>query len=189
MMLTPPLSKSTPPKRSSIAGSYIFLLLVVVVFVVSFVFEPERTSDALSFSSEMAKKILPIMGVVIGLLFLNTLLVKPKWVRKHVGHGSGWKGWLVAVGGGIMSMGPIYVWYEVLHELQQKGMRTSLIAAFLYARSVKPQMLPLLIYYFGWLYALVLITYLIIFSVFNGMLTARLSVGAGNHVEEDGKKV
>jgi uncharacterized membrane protein YraQ (UPF0718 family) len=80
----------------------------------------------------------------------------------------------IAVIGGALSMGPIYVWYGILQDFQRKGMRISLIASFLYARSVKPQLLPLMIYYFGWLYAAVLVFYLIIFSVLNGFVTERL---------------
>ncbi|MCK5916254.1 MAG: hypothetical protein KAG92_08955, partial [Deltaproteobacteria bacterium] len=98
-------------------------------------------------------------------------------------HDSGWKGVFIAIIGGALSMGPIYIWYGVLEEFQKKGMRTALIASFLYARSVKPQLLPLMIYYFGWLYAFVLVFYLLIFSVFNGLLTERMMGTAEDHVE------
>ncbi len=166
-------NQQSSDKKESVFGAYLFLLIVVMIYFVVFLFDSSRTLVALQFSSGMLKKLLPVLGLVSCFVFLNNLLVKPSWVKHHVGHESGWKGVSIAIIGGALSMGPIYVWYGVLQEFQQKGMRTSLIASFLYARSVKPQLLPLMIYYFGWLYALVLVFYLIIFSVFNGVLTER----------------
>ena len=161
-------------KKESVWKAYIFLLVVVIVYLIVFFLDPDRTAGALQFSSNMLQKLVPILLVVSCFMFLNNLLVKPSWVKNHVGDDSGWKGMFIAVVGGTLSMGPIYVWYGILEELQKKGMRTSLIASFLYARSVKPQLLPLMIYYFGWIYALVLVVYLIIFSVLNGVVTGRM---------------
>jgi len=176
-------SQQSSGKKESVYGVYLFLLIVVIVYLVIFLFDSDRTLVALQFSSGMLKKLLPVLGLVSGFMFLNNLLMKPSWVKNHVGHDSGWKGVFIAIIGGTLSMGPIYVWYGILQEFQRKGMRTSLIASFLYARSVKPQLLPLMIYYFGWLYALVLVFYLIIFSVFNGLLTERMMGSAGDHVK------
>lgn len=161
-------------KKESAWKAYIFLLVVVILYLIAFLFDFDRTAGALQFSLNMLKKLVPILTVVSAFMFLNNLLVKPSWVKNHVGDDSGWKGMFIAVVGGTLSMGPIYVWYGILEELQKKGMRTSLIASFLYARSVKPQLLPLMIYYFGWIYALVLVVYLIIFSVLNGVVTGRM---------------
>ena len=49
-------------------------------------------------------------------------------------------------------------------------MRTALAGVFLYTRSVKLPFIPLMVYYFGGLYTVVLTTYLIIFSVVTGMV-------------------
>ena len=54
-------------------------------------------------------------------------------------------------------------------------MRRALIATFLYSRSVKIAMLPLMILYFGLGYTVILCSYLIIFSVLNGALTEYFS--------------
>ena len=170
-------------KKESIWGAYLFLLVVILIYLVIFLFDFDRSFVALQFSLGMLKKLLPILGLVSCFMFLNNLLVKPSWVKNHVGHDSGWKGMFIAITGGTLSMGPIYVWYGILQELQEKGMRTSLIASFLYARSVKPQLLPLMVYYFGWLYALVLVIYLIIFSVLNGVVTERMMNSARNHIK------
>ena len=177
------VKKKSGEKKESARNVYFFLLIVMVIYLVVFLLDSSRTLVALQFSLGMLKKLLPILGLVSCFMFLNNMLVKPSWVKNHVGHDSGWKGMSIAIVGGTLSMGPIYVWYGILQELQEKGMRTSLIASFLYARSVKPQLLPLMIYYFGWLYALVLVFYLIIFSVFNGLLTEKMMGSTGDHVK------
>ncbi|NOQ91068.1 MAG: hypothetical protein GQ549_09010, partial [Gammaproteobacteria bacterium] len=76
--------------------------------------------------------------------------------------------------GGMLSLGPIYPWYAMLGELQQKGMRNGLIAAFLYSRAVKLPLLPLIIHYFGVTYTLVLCLYLIGFSIISGIVVEKL---------------
>ena len=53
-------------------------------------------------------------------------------------------------------MGPIYSWFPLLKELREKGADVSLIAVFLGNRAVKPFLLPVMISYFGWAYALLL---------------------------------
>ncbi len=169
-----PGTKRHSKKKESIWSIYYFLLLVVLIYLITFLFAPARTFTALHFSLEMLKRLLPILALVSCFMFLNNLLIKPGWVKNHVGEGSGWKGVLIAVVGGIVSMGPVYVWYGFLADLQKKGMRTSLVASFLYARSIKPQLLPLMVYYFGWLYTFVLVVYLVIFSVLNGFVTGKM---------------
>lgn len=166
-------------KNEFSATAYVFLLIVVILYAGAFILAPERAGNAFQFSLNMLKQLVPILGIVCCLIFLNNLLVKPSWVENHVGLNSGLKGQAIAVVGGILSMGPIYVWYEILKDLNNKGMRTRLIASFLYARSVKPQLLPLMVHYFGWVYTLILSFYLIIFSVLNGWLTERLSFRPG----------
>jgi hypothetical protein len=53
-------------------------------------------------------------------------------------------------------------------------MRTALTAVFLYSRAIKLPLLPLMIYYFGLPYTLILCLYLVAFAVINGILVERL---------------
>lgn len=115
-----------------------------------------------------------VLILVFGLLFLSNLLLTPKVVKGWLGHTSGWKGWLLAVSGGILSSGPIYLWYPLLAELEKHGMRPAFTATFLYNRAVKPALLPLLIVYFGMTYTTILTIYMIIFSVMQGIIIERI---------------
>ena len=55
--------------------------------------------------------------------------------------------------------------------MREKGMKTGLAAAFLYNRAVKVPLLPLMVFYFGVAFTVVLTVYMIIFSVVVGYLT------------------
>jgi uncharacterized membrane protein YraQ (UPF0718 family) len=92
----------------------------------------------------------------------------PKTVSKYVGKRSGIKGWFLAISTGILSHGPIYVWYPLLKDLRDKGMRNGLIATFLYSRAIKIPLLPLMVYYFGLLFMVVLLPYIVIASLVEG---------------------
>ena len=99
---------------------------------------------------------------------ITNYFVSPKAVSKHVGKGSGVKGWSLAVLAGILIHGPIYVWYPLLKELRDKGMRSGLVAVFLYNRAIKIPLLPLMVFYFGTVFVAVLSMYMVIASIFEG---------------------
>lgn len=166
----PKQSSQIESKKISISGGYRFLLTACLIYLVSFFVAPERAADSFQFSLNILVKLLPMMVFVFVLMFVSNLLIKPQWVKAHLGHDSGIKGYLIALVGGIFSIGPIYVWFEFLKDLQQKGMRRGLIATFIYARCIKPQLLPMMVLYFGWTYTLILEFYLLIFSLLHGWL-------------------
>jgi uncharacterized membrane protein YraQ (UPF0718 family) len=137
---------------------------------------PDATTQSLGLFARVMYQVLPILGLVFLLLFLANLVLQPKWIRRYLGKGSGTRGWLAAVLGGMFSLGPIYPWYAMLGELQEKGMRRALIAAFLYSRAVKLPLLPLMIHYFGVAYTVILCLYLLVFSVLSGIVVEKLTL-------------
>jgi len=62
----------------------------------------------------------------------------------------------------------------MLAEFRMHGAKNSLLAAFLYNRNVKIHFLPVMIYYFGLRYSLIVSVYIILFSVVKGLLIERL---------------
>jgi len=90
------------------------------------------------------------------------------------GKGAGVKGWLIAIFGGILSTGPIYLWYPLLSDLKEKGMKDSFIATFLYNRAVKIPLMPMMIFYFGISFTAILTIYIVIFSIINGFCVDKL---------------
>jgi uncharacterized membrane protein YraQ (UPF0718 family) len=117
---------------------------------------------------------LPVLALVFALLFVFDLLLNPQRVAQHLGRPGRVRGWLIALGAGILSAGPIYAWYPLLAELRGKGMRASTAAVFLYARAIKLPLLPLLYHYFGTAYSVVLSLYLAGFALLSGVVMERL---------------
>ncbi|MFC1846098.1 hypothetical protein ACFLYM_01620 [Chloroflexota bacterium] len=89
-------------------------------------------------------------------MILLNLFLKPAQIARFLGRGAGIKGILLSAAAGIVSTGPIYVWYPLLADLREKGAGNSPIAIFLYNRAVKPFLLPVMITFFGWVYVVIL---------------------------------
>ncbi|HEC95326.1 MAG TPA: permease [Thermoplasmatales archaeon] len=147
-----------------------FLGFVLILYIILFFFNTEKTYGSLQVSLNIIVQILPILFLVIFLIGVSNYFLKPKTVLKYLGKESGVKGWLLAITMGIVSHGPIYTWYPLLKELRNHGMRTGLLAVFLYNRAVKIPLLPIMIYYFGVVFVVVLTVYMIIASVIEGKL-------------------
>lgn len=156
-------------------GGWLFLAMVLITYGLLSLVNPTATSQSLTFFTHVMLQVLPVLALVFLLLFIANLVLKPEWIRRYLGSGSGIKGWLAAILGGMLSLGPIYPWYAMMAELRQKGMRNALIAAFLYSRAVKLPLLPLMIHYFGMAYTLILCVYLVIFSIISGIVIEKLT--------------
>ena len=164
-----------------IGGSWLFLMAVTLLYLATAFFDTQAAWRGLAIFSKLFVKILPTLVFVFGLLFISNLLIDTQTVVRHLGKGAKKGAWLIAVVGGIISAGPIYLWYPLLSDLKDKGMRMSLIAVFLYNRAVKIPLLPMMIYYFGVRVVAILTVYMILFSILNGLIVEKiLSIGGGN---------
>jgi uncharacterized membrane protein YraQ (UPF0718 family) len=103
-------------------------------------------------------------------MLFNELIISPESVKKFLGENSGWKGMLVTSIFGILSVGPVYVWFPLLDNLRKDGLTNKLIAIFMYNRAVKLQLLPVMILYFGVRYSVVFTLFIIFSSFFIGAI-------------------
>lgn len=147
-----------------------FLLAVVLVYLAVAVFDFPYFFSALWETAKMFVRIVPIFGIVLVIMILVNLFLSSEKIKKHLGEGSGWKAWLYSIGAGILVSGPPYVLYPLLSELKKNGMKNSLLAVFLYNRDVKIPFLPVMIFYFGLPFTVVISTYIVLFSILNGIL-------------------
>jgi len=145
-----------------------FLGVVVLLYLFLFLIRPENTWKSLKASGDMLVHIFPVLLLII--IFMGTMshFINPKTVSKYVGKNSGIKGWLLSISTGILSHGPIYAWYPLLRDLRNQGMRSGLIAVFLYNRAIKIPLLPLMVYYFGMPFVTILTAFIIIASIGQG---------------------
>lgn len=160
--------------KEKISFQWLFCLIMIIIFGLVFLLNPNIGNQSWQYFIGLIKKIAPLLLIVFALLFILNLAIQPKTVIKYLGGKSGIKGWLIAIIGGIISSGPIYLWYPLLADLKEMGTRHSLIAAFLYNRAIKIPFMPVLVFYFGWTFTVVLTFYLIIFSIINGLVVEKL---------------
>jgi len=156
-------------KGKRISGSYRFLLTVLVLYAVVGCLRPELALTALTGFAGMLFKVLPILAVVFVFL-LGINLLGPERIRKQLGRESGGKGWLIAAVAGIFISGPPYLLYPLLGELRKQGVRDAFLGVILYNRNVKIPFVPVMIYYFGIAYTLILSTYILLFAFLNGKI-------------------
>ena len=123
------MKRNNAIKIVSIAAYILFL-------IISFAFEfnpgKEIGHNFLSFSVEMLK-ILPAAFILIGLF---EVWVKKETVEKHLGEGSGIRGyvWVILLAG--TTVGGLYVAFPVAYALYSKGARLSVIFTYIGAAAI-----------------------------------------------------
>lgn len=166
------------PNRNApvrVSGLY-FLALVLLAYLLLLITTPDKAFAALAASWLVLAKLLPVLIVVIALLGLFNYFFNPKKMAKFLGSESGLRGWVIAVTGGILSHGPVYIWFPLLSDLRSHGTKMGLIAAFIYVRAIKLPWIPLMVEYFGWPFTIIISIYLIIAGVVQGLLIDLLYV-------------
>ena len=150
-----------------------FLGIVILCYAIVAFIQLSMMVSALHIALLLLEKVLPVMGCVFLLMILTNLFISPQSITRYVSKTSGPRRWVAAIAGGIISTGPMYLWYALLKDLMCKGMSKGVVAAFLYARAIKPFLLPLMVYYFGWKYTAVLTAVMIVISLLQGLLVEK----------------
>lgn len=160
--------------EKSMYGTY-FLAVVLSLYGILILLSPASLGSCLESSLSIFVKIIPVFVMVFIIMASFNYFITPKQMAGYLGKGSGIKGWLIAVVTGIISTGPIYMWYPLLNDLQQKGARNGFVAVFLYNRAVKPALIPMIVMFFGLKYTIILTVVMIIISLLQGMLVEKMT--------------
>jgi len=166
--------KTEKKKKENKHGGAYFLGIIFLLYLILFLLKPEKIQESLKISGNIFIQIVPWFFLIIFLMGTINYFVTPKTVLKYVGKGSGIKGYFLAIFTGILSHGPIYAWYPLLRDLRNQGMKSGLIAVFLYNRSIKIPLLPFMAYYFSWPFVVTLICFIIIASIVQGQIIQRI---------------
>jgi uncharacterized membrane protein YraQ (UPF0718 family) len=162
-------------KTKKISGGLKFFGATCIAYFFLMLFEPALFNMAVSGTASMLVRIIPLLIFVFFIMVVVNLFVESGKIKKYLGESSGLRGWINAIIAGILVSGPPYVLYPLLKELKRNGMKDSLIAVFLYNRNVKIPFIPLMIIYFGLAYTIITSLLIIVFSILNGMLIARMT--------------
>ncbi len=160
-------------KLKKLSFGFYFLFTVLLAYFLFFIFKQEVFFTSSSLFLEILIKIIPSFILVFVLMIFVNYFISPQFLITHF-QGKGLKKWLFAITGGILSTGPIYMWYPLLADLRKKGLNNGLIACFLYNRAIKLPILPVAIFYFGGKYVLILCLVMIFASIIQGFLINKL---------------
>jgi uncharacterized membrane protein YraQ (UPF0718 family) len=162
-------------KKKNKKSKWIFLGVVGIVYLLVFFLNKEQFYKISLVFVKIIKQMIPIFSIVIFLMFILNYFVSNEFLKKHMGEGSGIKAWVIAIVAGVLSIGPIYMWYPLMKELKKSGVKDRYIAAFLYNRGIKLQWLPMLVLYFSWKFSIVLLLVMLIVSIPQGIITEQLT--------------
>lgn len=154
-------------KTFSFRGKY-FFWVIFGLYGLLFAINSHSALMALQKSASILTKILPILGMVILFTALLNYLLKPKQIAAYLGHESGRKGWFWALAAGVISHGPMYIWYPLIEDLREHGMKDELIVVFFASRAIKIPLLPMMIDYFGVAFTIILTFYMLIGALLQG---------------------
>ena len=166
--------KAIKNKLKNISASWYFLSIIILIYIVIFLTNYNFFSSCLNFFFNILIKIIPIFILVFILMAITNYFITPAFISKHVGKNHGIRAWIFVIITGIISTGPIYMWYPLLADLKEKGLTYGLIACFLYNRAIKIPLLPLAILYFGWKYVIVLLIVMLFISIIQGIIINKL---------------
>ncbi|MDY0189217.1 MAG: hypothetical protein RBR22_00630 [Desulfuromonas sp.] len=151
-----------------------FFAVIAATYLFTYLYAPHIALTAAQTSGAIFRNVVPIIAVVITFSAIINSLLPPHIMVKHLGKNSGGRGWAIALCAGVISHGPMYIWYPMIEDLRQHGVRDALLVAFFYSRAIKLPLLPLMIDYFGWGFTAILTIYILIAAVLQGWLMEKL---------------
>jgi uncharacterized membrane protein YraQ (UPF0718 family) len=146
-----------------------FPAVMLVVYGVIALVSVENAIAALKASGRVMLQIAPALVVAFAVMVLLNLVVTPAHIRRFLGKGTKAKGTLLSSVAGILSMGSIYAWYQLLKDLREKGVSDFHLANFLGCRAVKIPLMPMMAAYFGWAFTLILSGLMVLGAMFTGL--------------------
>jgi hypothetical protein len=163
------------PNKKNKNGKWIFLGVSVIIYLSIFFVDSSKMQIILNNYIKLLLQILPVFSLVYLIMLATNYFVNNKDLKKHMAEGSKLKVWTISIIAGIISVGPIYIWYPLMQDLQKKGVKDRYLSTFLYNRGIKLQWLPMLILYFGLKYSVTLLIVMAILSIPQGIITEKLA--------------
>jgi len=155
-------------KKKSNKYSFIFLGIVLIIYIVLGIYNSSDTVEAIKYSINLFKTIIPVLLLVLVFMFLFNLIDEKK-LKGIIEKSPKSIQYFIMTLLGTVSHGPIYAWYPLMKTFHGKGVNYGPIASFLYSRGIKLAMLPSLIAYFGLKYTIILTFNMVVFAIIIGL--------------------
>jgi uncharacterized membrane protein YraQ (UPF0718 family) len=160
-------------KFKLISHQWYYLLSIIFLYFIYFIFDNQVFWIIFNYAIELLKNILPVLIIVFIFMVISDFFISPEFILKHFYLYKKRK-WILVILGGILSVGPPYVWYPLLASLRYKVLDDGMIACFLYNWAIKIPLLPIAFIYFNWLYVLILLIVMILASLVQGFIINKL---------------
>ena len=145
-----------------------FLIAILLLYVIVAYFDSTLAYDSFINTVNLFIKLLPLLLFVFVLNFVMNKYLTAEIVQKHIGNKKGVKKYLYAIVLGVLISGPPYMLYPLLGDLKKRGASDGFLATLLFNRNVKIPFVPVMIYYFGLAYTVLISVLIIAFSLLNG---------------------
>lgn len=131
-------------------------LLVATTFLYfwAFLVNPERASLALTSATTTFSSILLMIVAVFCLVGLLQIWISRNLIVRLLGREGGVKSLVIAALFGTLLVGPAYIIFPLLMEIQKRGARWAVITIVLTSYAIKLQMIPIEIGFLGWPFTL-----------------------------------
>ncbi|MDA3856346.1 MAG: hypothetical protein PF569_08875 [Candidatus Woesearchaeota archaeon] len=157
------------PTEKSMFGYY-FLGFVLILYLFFSIYNFEIIVVSLNYFFSLMKNVLPLLLFIYILMVISDFYLTEEKIKKLSSKFNGFRGWILAIISGIISSGPIYMWYPFLSNLKNKGVRTGFLVAFLYNRAIKIPLIPVMLIVFNVNYILVLFVVMVLASIVQGKI-------------------
>jgi len=163
------------PSEKSRFGEYFFISIALIYLIIG-IYKFQIIKNAFNYFNKIILSILPLLVFIYILMVISDFYLTEKTIKKLTQKKKGIKIWLFAIFGGIISAGPIYMWYPFLSNLKNKGIPTSYLVAFLYNRAIKLPLIPIMITIFPINYLIILFIIMIISSIIQGLIVEKILI-------------
>ncbi|MDX2481168.1 MAG: permease [Desulfuromusa sp.] len=126
----------------------------ILIYGLVFLTSPERAERALTTAATTFSSVLLLIIAVFSLVGLLQIWIGRDVIVRLLGPEGGIKSLVIAALCGTLLIGPAYIIFPLLMEIQKRGARWAVITIVLTSYAVKLQMIPLEVEFLGWPFAL-----------------------------------
>ena len=130
------------------------LVATILLYCLAFLLSPERARLALNSATITFLSVLLLIIAVFCLVGLLQIWISRDQIVHLLGREGGIKSLVIAALCGTLLIGPAYIIFPLLMEIQKRGARWAVITIVLTSYAVKVQMIPIEVGFLGWPFTL-----------------------------------
>ncbi|SEA39833.1 Predicted permease [Desulfuromusa kysingii] len=128
--------------------------LTLIAYASTFLITPERAAKAFASAATTFSSVLLLITAVFSLVGLLQVWISKEFIVSSLGREGGIKSLVIAVLCGTLLVGPAYIIFPLLMEIQKRGARWAVVTIVLTSYTIKLQMVPIEVEFLGWPFTL-----------------------------------